>query len=61
MIQQKRRGYTREFREEAVKLISKQGDSYAEAGRNLAVNPKDLGNRWLSIMQLKKKKLSIYT
>ena len=45
MIKQKRRSYTREFKEEAVKLISEQGYSYAEAGRNLGVNPNQL-SRW---------------
>lgn len=45
MIKQKRRSYTREFKEEAVKLINEQGYSYAEAGRNLGVNPNQL-SRW---------------
>ncbi len=45
MTKQKRRSYTREFKEEAVKLISEQGYSYAEAGRNLGVNPNQL-SRW---------------
>ena len=45
MIKQKRRSYTREFKEEAVKLIIEQGYSYAEAGRNLGVNPNQL-SRW---------------
>ena len=42
MTKQKRRSYTREFKEEAVKLINEQGYSYAEAGRNLGVNPNQL-------------------
>lgn len=45
MTKQKRRSYTREFKEEAIKLISEQGYSYAEAGRNLGVNPNQL-SRW---------------
>ncbi len=45
MTKQKRRSYTREFKQEAVKLISEQGYSYAEAGRNLGVNPNQL-SRW---------------
>ena len=45
MTKQKWRSYTREFKEEAVKLISEKGYSYAEAGRNLGVNPNQL-NRW---------------
>ena len=45
MTKQKRRSYTREFKEEAVKLINEQGYSYAEAGRNLGVNPNQL-SRW---------------
>jgi transposase len=40
MTKQKRSSYTKEFKEEAVKLIIEQGYSYAEAGRNLGVNPK---------------------
>ena len=45
MIKQKRRSYTREFKEEAVRLINEQGYSYAEVGRNLGVNPNQL-SRW---------------
>ena len=41
----KRKNYTQEFKEEAVKLITEQGYSYAEAGRNLGVNP-NLLSRW---------------
>ena len=35
MNKRKRRNYTQEFKDEAVKLIIQQGYSYAEAGRNL--------------------------
>ena len=45
MTKQTRRSYTKEFKEEAVKLITEQGYSYAEAGRNLGVNPNQL-SRW---------------
>lgn len=41
----KRRNYSKEFKEEAVKLVSERGYSYAEAGRNLGVNP-NLLSRW---------------
>jgi transposase len=41
----KRRKYTREFKEEAVKLITEQGYQVAEAARNLGVNASVLG-RW---------------
>ena len=37
MNKQKRRSYTKDFKEEAVKLINEQRYSYAEAGRNLGV------------------------
>ena len=39
------RNYTKEFKEEAVRLITEEGYSYAEAGRNLGVNP-NLLSRW---------------
>ena len=41
----KRKNYTQEFKNEAVKLITEQGYSFAEAGRNLGVNP-NLFSRW---------------
>jgi transposase len=41
----KRRKYTREFKEEAVRLITEQGYQLAEAARNLGVNASVLG-RW---------------
>ena len=40
-----RRNYTKEFKEEAVKLVTEQGYSLAEAGRNLGVNPQLL-SKW---------------
>jgi transposase len=45
MKKKKRRNFTKEFKEEAVKLIVEQGYSYAEAGRNLGVNP-NLLSKW---------------
>jgi transposase len=45
MSKRKRHNYTNEFKEEAVKLITEQGYSAAEAGRNLGVNTNVLG-RW---------------
>ena len=45
MAKKKRRKFTKEFKEEAVRLISEEGYSYAEAGRNLGVNP-NLLSRW---------------
>jgi transposase len=45
MEKKKRRNYTKEFKEEAVRLITEEGYSYAEAGRNLDVNP-NLLSRW---------------
>jgi transposase len=41
----KRRKYTAEFKEEAVKLITEQGYQVAEAARNLGINASMLG-RW---------------
>ena len=40
-----RRNYTQEFKDEAVKLIIQQGDSYAETCRDLGVNP-NLLSKW---------------
>ena len=45
MAKKKRRNYTKEFKEEAVRLITEEGYSYAEAGPNLGVNP-NLLSRW---------------
>ena len=45
MSKKKRHNYTNEFKEEAVKLITEQGYSVAEAGRNLGVNANML-SRW---------------
>ena len=45
MGKRKRRNYSKEFKEEAVKLVAEQGYSVAEASRNLGVNANMLG-RW---------------
>ncbi len=44
-MKRKRRNYTKEFKEEAVRLVAEQGYSYAEAGRNLGVHP-NLLSKW---------------
>ena len=44
-MKKKRRKYTQEFKEEAVKLITEQGYQISEAARNLGVNENMLG-RW---------------
>ncbi len=45
MAKGKRRNYTQEYKEEAVKLVTEQGYKISEASRNLGVNPNLLG-RW---------------
>ena len=45
MKKKTRRKYAPEFREEAVRLITEQGYTFAEAGRNLGVNP-NLISKW---------------
>lgn len=45
MSKRKRRKFSQEFKEEAVKLITEQGYSIAEAARNLGINANQLG-RW---------------
>ena len=44
-MKKKRKKYTQEFKEEAVKLITEHGYQIAEAARNLGVNKNMLG-RW---------------
>ncbi|MCJ7604122.1 MAG: transposase [Desulfobulbaceae bacterium] len=44
-MQNKRKQYTQEFRDSAVKLITEQGYKIPEAARNLGVNKSVLG-RW---------------
>lgn len=50
MTKRKRRKYTNEFKEEAVKLVTEQGYGVAEAARNLGVNANLLG-RWKSELE----------
>ncbi len=45
MSRKKRRNHTKEFKEEAVKLVTEQGYRLSEAARNLGLNPNLLG-RW---------------
>ncbi|MFQ5543822.1 MAG: transposase [Nitrospiria bacterium] len=51
MSKRQRRNHTKEFKEEAVKLISEQGYAICEAARNLGVNPALLG-RWKREMDM---------
>ena len=44
-MKKKRKKYTKEFKEEAVKLITEQGYQITEAARNLGINVNMLG-RW---------------
>ena len=44
-MKKKRKNYTQEFKEEAVKLITEQGYRVTEAARNLGINENMLG-RW---------------
>ena len=44
-MKKRRKKYTQEFKEEAVKLITEQGYQIAEAARNLGINENMLG-RW---------------
>lgn len=52
-MKQKRRKYTNEFKEEAVKMVTKQGYRLSETSRNLGINESMLG-RWKQ-EQLRKK------
>jgi len=45
MSQNKRKRHTKEFKEEAVKLVKEQGYPVAEAARNLGLSPSVL-SRW---------------
>jgi len=44
MKNKRRRLHTKEFKEEAVKLLKEQGYPVAEAARNLGVSPNVLGD-----------------
>ena len=50
MEKKPRRKYTQEFREEAVKLVTEQGYSIAEAARNLGIE-QSLLSKWKSKIQ----------
>lgn len=39
MKSKKRKNYTKSFKEEAAKMLTNDGYSFAEAGQNLGVNP----------------------
>ena len=45
MTKQKRRGFTEEFKRDAVRLVTNEGYSFAEAGRSLGVRG-DMISRW---------------
>jgi len=45
MSKRKRRKHSKEFKEEAVKLVTEQGYKISEAARNLGLHPNVLG-RW---------------
>ena len=54
------RKYTSEFKEEAVKLVTNEGYSRAEAGRSLGVSDKNI-SRWLLELNKPKKSPKIPT
>jgi len=54
MEKRKRRAYTQEFKDEAVKLAGEQGYSIAEAGRNLGIYLNVLGRLKRSIQGIGK-------
>jgi transposase len=45
MMTQKRKNYTAEFKQEAVRLVTEQGYSMSQAARNLDINI-DMLRRW---------------
>lgn len=45
MTKRKRKKYSQEFKEEAVKLVTEQGYQVSEAARNLGIHPNML-SRW---------------
>lgn len=52
MSKRKRRKHSREFKEEAVKLVTEQGYKISEAARNLGLHPNVLG-RWKQELEVK--------
>lgn len=53
MTEVKRKKYSREFKEEAVKLVTEQGYKISEAARNLGIHANVLG-RWKREMERQK-------
>ena len=45
--------YSKEFKEEAAKLVTEQGYSQAEAGRSLGISDKNI-NRWVRELRVPK-------
>ena len=45
MTKQKRRGFTEDFKRDAVRLVTDEGYTFAEAGRSLGVRG-DMISRW---------------
>jgi len=43
----KKRQYTKEFKQEAIKLVTEQGYSHSEAGKNLGISHVNI-SRWVS-------------
>jgi transposase len=54
MSEQKKRTYTPEFKEDAIRLVTEQGYKVTEAARNLGINPSVL-TRWKSQLASKRK------
>ena len=52
MSKQRRRKHSKEFKEEAVKLVTEQGYQVSEAARNLGIHPNVLG-RWKQELEVK--------
>lgn len=44
---QQKRQYTKEFKEEAIKLVTEQGYSHSEAGKNLGISHVNI-SRWVA-------------
>ena len=54
----KRRNYSKQFKVDAVKLVTKQGYKISEAARNLGIDPNVL-QRWNRIFQMKSLTLAV--
>lgn len=52
MLKKRRRKHSKEFKEEAVKLVTEQGYPISEAARNLGIHPSVLG-RWKRKLETK--------